>query len=1303
MGPSSLRHEGGSRAKKRTIHAENGSCFNKRRINTWTTAAATTTRLPISICGVLVIFVILVSCQLRIVETSSINVNNLNRDFDRVATAAGGGEQDGEVAEETDSFDDDNDDLQLNLIGNGAGLEEQDQDRQHYTHQWAVHIVGGKSVADRIARKHGFINGGEIFPDYYHLVHRKVAKRSLDAHAQVHGRLIREPTVRWAEQQKVKRRSKRDFLQLSLPTGSGGRGGGERGKSRSARRSKTFNFNDPRWIGQWYLNRGAGLDMNVIEAWNEGITGKGIVVTILDDGLEHDHPDIKSNFDPMASFDVNSLDMDPMPTYDLTDSNRHGTRCAGEVAAEANNSICAVGIAFEANIGGVRMLDGDVTDAVEARSLSHNPQHIDIYSASWGPDDDGKTVDGPGELATRAFMEGVAKGRNGKGSIFVWASGNGGRDHDNCNCDGYTNSIWTLSISSATENGLVPWYSEACSSTLATTYSSGGTGEKQIITIDLHHSCTQSHTGTSASAPLAAGICALALQANTNLTWRDMQHIVVRTARPNNLIAPDWSTNGVGLNVSHSFGYGLMDAGAMVKLSRKWKPVPEQNKCEIKAKQLDKNIPAKSKVTLELKVTDCPGVRFLEHVQAKVTLMSGRRGDLQIYLVSPSGTRSVLLAHRRHDLNRSGFTDWPFMTVHSWGETPLGKWTLEIHNEGRYTDHKNGRTVLKRWSLISYGTEEDVNSGDYSSSETDLSRSRSKPASFPNSPQTPAFSFPLNFSSSDTQKFPTKNIITKTTSANKELDGLQTSDSGHTYSSNVTTSGSSGETSISNRKPSRQRQNKGKNVSKKQKVAASVPPFSKTLESHVIIASDDEDFKRLLKLKFNLNQNQSGVSSDDISRADVSNSNFTNQTTASSPYLSLQNASYSSPSPLKTEQNRSVQEERFVNATDVHAMEEKSTTLANVNQSQNITGKLQTWSLIAHGIEGNPNDPEEKANGNVSKSTDTGSKRPTSDNDASSSTNISSSKPPANDDFDGSDNSIAVPLNHVHNSPLPANSEMAADSSLSILSTSVASSPSSSACAKMSDQNGKCLECSLGLALFNGICQPSCPDGYVSQGHSREDVGPAALLTYICVQCHYTCKTCIGPSAYECRTCYEDSSLANVENFGQLCYTSQWLSYMSEAVIWFKLLIGSLVVNVIVIIILIYCICSRRNNRASGIVGRTHSTGESQRQWERDNQIYTRISPDDNNLSEDEFENLEIESETEEFSTNDVEMRIGKKFLVAEETKHDDGLLIKNKNYKANIKTFKVALSPSQIVSNVSSKTISEDSIKLVKDDDENS
>lgn len=55
---------------------------------------------------------------------------------------------------------------------------------------------------------------------------------------------------------------------------------------------------------------------------------------------------------------------------------------------------------------GVRMLDGVVNDAVEAKALGLNPEHIDIYSASWGPEDDGKTVDGPGPLARRAFIYG---------------------------------------------------------------------------------------------------------------------------------------------------------------------------------------------------------------------------------------------------------------------------------------------------------------------------------------------------------------------------------------------------------------------------------------------------------------------------------------------------------------------------------------------------------------------------------------------------------------------------------------------------------------------------------------------------------------------------------------------------------------------------------------------------------------------------------------------------------------------------------------------------------------------------------
>lgn len=73
------------------------------------------------------------------------------------------------------------------------------------------------------------------------------------------------------------------------------------------------------------------------------------------------------------------------------------------------------------------------------------------------------------------------QGRGGKGSIFVWASGNGGRQGDNCDCDGYTDSIYTVSISSASQHGLSPWYAEKCSSTLATAYSSGDYTDQRIV------------------------------------------------------------------------------------------------------------------------------------------------------------------------------------------------------------------------------------------------------------------------------------------------------------------------------------------------------------------------------------------------------------------------------------------------------------------------------------------------------------------------------------------------------------------------------------------------------------------------------------------------------------------------------------------------------------------------------------------------------------------------------------------------------------------------------------------------------
>ncbi|XP_048733995.2 furin-like protease kpc-1 isoform X2 [Ostrea edulis] len=555
-----------------------------------------------------------------------------------------------------------------------------------YTNTWALHIEGGEAVARSLARKHAFVYVDQIMPDYYAFQHRKVAKRSAYPSSFHHRTIVQEPNVKWVEQQIVKKRVKRNIYYPS---------------------SMHFSdkFNDPKWPRMWYLTRGGGLDMNVKSAWEQGVTGKKVVVTILDDGIEKDHPDLEDNYDPDASYDVNSHDEDPQPHYDYTNENRHGTRCAGEVAAKAHNMICGVGVAYNARIGGVRMLDGDVTDSVEAQSLSLRNNHIDIYSASWGPDDDGRTVDGPATLARKAFYDGITKGRGGLGSIFVWASGNGGRDGDSCNCDGYTNTIYTLSISSATEFGNIPWYSEACSSTLATTYSSGSGGERQIVTTDLRKTCTVNHTGTSASAPLAAGICALALESNPSLTWRDMQHIVVMTARKANLEASDWTTNGVGRLVSHSFGFGLMDAGAMVRLSRNWTTVPPQRICEIRSQERNKQIPMNGKMVVSMYTDGCKGtknyVKYLEHVQARITLTAAKRGEIEIYLTSPRNTKSTLLARRERDVSREGFNNWAFMTTHNWGEEAEGTWLLQIENGAssfRWAE-------MKDWVLVLYGTE----------------------------------------------------------------------------------------------------------------------------------------------------------------------------------------------------------------------------------------------------------------------------------------------------------------------------------------------------------------------------------------------------------------------------------------------------------------------------------------------------------------------------------------------------------------------------------------------------------------------
>ncbi|GIX68208.1 furin-like protease 2 [Caerostris extrusa] len=178
-----------------------------------------------------------------------------------------------------------------------------------HTNEFAVHIKGGQDFAKEIADRYGFIYKGQIgsLKDYYLFEHHSI---------------------------------KKDLYHLL-----------NKGQKRAAVRNSSLTFRDPLYPEQWFLHGGAyrQYDMNVIPAWEQGYTGKGVVVTILDDGIQSNHPDLAQNYDKDASFDINGSDEDPTPQDD--DENKHGTRCAGEVAAVANNEFCGVGIAYNASIG----------------------------------------------------------------------------------------------------------------------------------------------------------------------------------------------------------------------------------------------------------------------------------------------------------------------------------------------------------------------------------------------------------------------------------------------------------------------------------------------------------------------------------------------------------------------------------------------------------------------------------------------------------------------------------------------------------------------------------------------------------------------------------------------------------------------------------------------------------------------------------------------------------------------------------------------------------------------------------------
>lgn len=127
-----------------------------------------------------------------------------------------------------------------------------------------------------------------------------------------------------------------------------------------------------------------------------------------------------------------------------TEESSHGTSMAGLIASRPNNSMCSAGVAYDVNLGHIRILSGSkfVDDQVEAKALSFAREDIDIYVLGYGSIQLGER-----NLRTRAkkaVQDGTSEGRGGKGNIFLAPGGNSGISQKSCSLDEIVNSIYTI-------------------------------------------------------------------------------------------------------------------------------------------------------------------------------------------------------------------------------------------------------------------------------------------------------------------------------------------------------------------------------------------------------------------------------------------------------------------------------------------------------------------------------------------------------------------------------------------------------------------------------------------------------------------------------------------------------------------------------------------------------------------------------------------------------------------------------------------------------------------------------------------
>ncbi|MEM9836081.1 MAG: S8 family serine peptidase [Bacteroidota bacterium] len=340
-------------------------------------------------------------------------------------------------------------------------------------------------------------------------------------------------------------------------------------------------YNDPLLSSQWYIDNNGGwtnsipgVDMNVTDAWGEITTTNNVTVAVLDDGVQLDHPDLVGNL--VTGYDATGNGTSGAPTF-LQDA--HGTGCAGIIAARAGNGIGIRGIAHEAKVMPIRIAYNSIpgegwTSLISWQAAGVNwawQQGADILSNSWGGGNPSFTLD-------LAMNNAVDNGRNGKGSIVLFAAGN-----DNSSIMPYPARnplVIAVGATSHCDERKSPtscdgenWWGSNYGSQLdvaapgvkMTTTDLTGTAGANSTSAGFPNSADyRIFNGTSSATPATAGVMALMLTVNPELTEEEARNILEQTCAK----VGGYSYNNSSLHPngtwSSQLGYGRVDAHAAV-------------------------------------------------------------------------------------------------------------------------------------------------------------------------------------------------------------------------------------------------------------------------------------------------------------------------------------------------------------------------------------------------------------------------------------------------------------------------------------------------------------------------------------------------------------------------------------------------------------------------------------------------------------------------------------------------------------------------------------------------------------------